>query len=232
MVKIEDRELEEFALSGFSCYAVPVEIFVPAVGEAEVLTYSVCEREARAWEEKFKGRLLSEESLEELHCVFETVVKKHGLSRVPNENEWMKEYVFNSDMQLPKSDCGIKVHMISSNAVLAKICELSGCDIEIADDGEDVIFAVLDEGRMLAYAGMNDVKYSDNSVEISVETAPEHRRCGYGSACVMALTEHLIKKGMTVRYKCSLENTESSALAEKCGFVLEGERYSFVCVRI
>ena len=232
MVIIENKELEEFALSPMSCFAVPVEVFVPVSGEAAILSYSVCEGEARAWEEKYKGRLLSDEALESLHNTFEAVVKKLGLSRVPNENEWMMEYVFTPDMQLPKCEISFKVHMISSNAVLSKICELSGCDIEIADDGEDVIFAVLDEGRLLAYAGMNDVKYSDNSVEISVETAPEHRRCGYGSACVSALTKHLTDKGITVRYKCSRDNTNSSALAEKCGFTLEGERFSFVCERI
>ena len=176
--------------------------------------------------------------------------KVHYLNKISEKGTalWSQDYILGAtleeadgilvrsasmhDMQLPKSDFGVKVHMISSNAVLSKICELSGCDIEIADDGEDVIFAVLDEGRLLAYAGMNDVEYEDNSVEISVETAPEHRRLGYGSACVSALTKHLTDKGMTVRYKCSRDNTNSSALAEKCGFKLEGERFSFVCERI
>lgn len=232
MVIIENKELEEFALSPLSCFAVPVEVFVPTCGEPTVFSYSVCERESREWEEKYKGRLLSDEALEDLHNSFEAVVKKLSLERVPNENEWMMEYVFTPDMHLPKSDSAVKVHMISSNAVLSKICEISGCDIEIADDGEDVVFAVVDEGRLLAYAGMNDVKYEDNSVEISVETAPEHRRCGYGIACVAALTKHLTGKGIAVRYKCSRENSASSALAEKCGFELEGERFSFVCERI
>lgn len=232
MVRIEDKETEEFALSGFSCFAVPVEVFVPVKGEAQILSYSACEDIAREWEEKYSGCLLSEKARSELYVSLEAIVKNNGLTHIQNENEWMAEYVFYPDMQLPKRDTEIKIHMISSNAVLAKICEMSGCDIEIADDGEDVIFAVVDNGRLLAYAGMNDLSYEDDSVEISVETAPEHRRKGYGSACVTALTEHLIKKGKTVRYKCSKENVRSSALAEKCGFRLEGERYSFVFERI
>jgi len=35
-----------------------------------------------------------------------------------------------------------------------------------------------------------------------------------------------------VRYKCSEQNTESSALAEKLGFLLEGIRFSYVCEKI
>ena len=232
MVRIEDKEIEEFALSDLSCFAVPVEVFVPVKGEAQILSYSVCEDIAREWEEKYKGCLLTEKARLEMYESLEAIVKNKSLAHMENENEWMTEYVFYPDMQLPKTVSDIKVHMISSNAVLERICENSGCDIEIADDGEDVIFAVVDNGILLAYAGMNDLSYADDSVEISVETAPDHRRKGYGAACVTALTEHLKSKGKTVRYKCSKGNTRSSALAEKCGFVLEGERYSFVFERI
>ncbi|MGN1082331.1 MAG: GNAT family N-acetyltransferase, partial [Candidatus Avispirillum sp.] len=82
---------------------------------------------------------------------------------------------------------------------------------------------------ILSYAGINDIYCGENSLGISVETAPEARRYGYGSAVVTALCEFIIGNGKKVLYKCSAENIASSALALKCGFELVGTRYSYVC---
>ena len=79
---------------------------------------------------------------------------------------------------------------------------------------------------------MNDVIYADGSVEISVATAPDQRRKGSGEACVADITEYLLRKGITVRYKCAKSNSASLALCEKIGFELEGERLSLVFERI
>ena len=140
----------------------------------------------------------------------------------------MLEYVMNDAAEL-KIKTDIVPQIISSNDELEILCENTGCSIELEDDGEDILFAVVENGIILSYAGMNDLHYDDGSVEISVETAPDKRRQGYGIACVAALTSHLLVKGKTVRYKCSLFNKPSSALAEKCGFSLEGKRYSYIC---
>jgi len=187
---------------------------------------------AKTWERDFGENLLSGESVSWLDAQLSEQVKKLGYARFESENELMAEYIATHDMQLTKIVCSAKVHRIYSNAVLQKLCEASGCDIEIADDGEDVIFAVVENGRILAYAGMNDVLYNDGSVEISVETAPDERRKGYGISCVYELLKYLLDKGICVRYKCALSNCASSALAEKCGFELEGIRFSYVCERI
>lgn len=229
---IESYELEKEVLAGLSCIAVPIEIFVPKIGEPIITVYSFCRENAEDFEQRFKGDLLCKVAIATLENEFKTIAENIGYRHFHCENEMMLEYAFEPDMQLTNIGCSARVHKISSNAVLRELCENSGCDIEIADDGEDIIFAVVDNGMLLAYAGINDVIYADNSVEISVETAPEHRRKGYGLACVYELTKHLILKGKKVRYKCSEDNLASSALAEKCGFVLEGKRYSYVCERI
>ena len=232
MVRVEDYELEKTVLAGVSCFAVPVEAFVPMSGEPVITAYSVCIDKAREWERDYGDRLLSGESLDWLEREFCAFAEKLGYKRVNSENELMIEYVFTPDMQLAKTYPDIKVHKITSNAVLEKLCEMSGCDIEIADDGEDILFAVIEEGRLCAYAGMNDLCYEDGSIEISVETAPDYRRKGYGAACVCALTQYLCDKGITVRYKCSADNGPSLALCEKCGVVLEGKRFSLVMEKI
>ena len=232
MTVAEDAKLEESVLKGISCIAVPVEVFVPKDGEPVVTSYSFCIDDAAGWEDRFKEDLLSNEAVECLKNTFATIAENIGYRYFESENEYMLEYEFAPDMHLTNGLKEIKVHKISSNAVLAELCAASGCDIELADDGKDVLFAVVEEGKLCAYAGMNDVVYADNSVEISVETAPDKRRKGYGAACVEALTKYLSTKGITVRYKCSKDNVASSALAEKCGFSLGGKRFSFVCEKI
>ena len=232
MVIAENEQLEKSVLAGVSCIAVPVEAFVKENGENLITSYRFCIEKAEKWEEIFGEDLLSKDSVEWIKNEFSDVAEKLGYRHFESENELMLEYIYTPEMHMPKIADGIKVHKISSNAVLSELCRNSGCDIEIADDGEDVLFAVVEDGVILAYAGMNDIVYEDNSVEISVETAPYCRRNGYGYACVTALTSHLISKGISVRYKCSKENCASSALCEKCGFFLEGTRFSFVCEKI
>ncbi|MBQ4067351.1 MAG: GNAT family N-acetyltransferase [Clostridia bacterium] len=232
MVISENMKLEKTVVNGVSCIAVPIEAFVPVKGEPVICSYSFCIAKAEEWEKRYFGKLLSSESLCWLEKEFSAIAENIGYRRVLTENDTMLEYVLAPGMHLPKSCGEIKTHKISSNVVLGELCRASGCDIEIADDGEDIIFAVVDNGELLAYAGMNDVSYEDESVEISVETSPAHRRKGYGAACVKALSKHLADKGKTIRYKCADTNYASVALAERCGFVLEGTRFSFVCEKI
>lgn len=232
MVKAESKELEKEIVNGFSCIGVPVEAFVPEEGEPLIVSYSFCMDIAREWEGLYGSEILSAESVEWLDNALRDDMKRLRYVRYPNENELMLEYIASPGMHMPKLEIQHKVHKIYSNAVLARLCESSGCDIEIADDGEDAVFAIVENGIILAYAGMNDLTYEDGSVEISVETAPDCRRKGYGAAVVYELTRHLLDKGICVRYKCSAENTASSALAEKCGYRLEGKRLSMVYERI
>lgn len=232
MVKAECKELENEVVEGLSCIAVPVEAFIAENGEPVIVAYSFCMDTAAEWERLYGEDLTSEDSVEWLEKRLFDDMKKLRYLRYHNENELMLEYIAKPDIQMPKIDLGHKVCKIYSNAVLSKLCEASGCDIEIADDGEDGVFAIVENGVILAYAGMNDVEYSDGSVEISVETAPESRNKGYATAVVQELTQHLLNKGVCVRYKCSSDNSASSAVAEKCGFVLEGKRLSFVYERI
>ena len=232
MIVIENKELEKAVLAGVSCIAVPLEVFVPTSGEAVITTYSFCKDIAKKWEARYFEDILCEEALGWVEEELKTVAENIGYERFFSENESMLEYVMEPGMQMPNFESCVKVHTISSNVVLSALCENSGYDIEIADDGEDLIFAVVENGCILAYAGMNDVLYDDGSVEISVETAPDERRKGYGAACVAALVNHLLNKGIAVRYKCAEENTPSSCLAEKLGFALEGKRKSFVFEKI
>lgn len=231
MIQFEDEKLEKFVLSGQSCIAVPIEIYVPAAGDAVITAYRVCSDTAREFESRFCGAELSGKALEWLENELSSFAENNNCRRFHSDNEKMLEYEISDISQLNKNEINGKCKMISDNSELAVLCENTGCDIEI-DGGDDVIFAVAKDGVILSYAGVNDLDYEGISLEISVETMPDSMRRGYGSACVSALSEYLLGRGYKVLYKCSSNNTPSAALAEKCGFTLSGTRFSFTYERI
>lgn len=231
MIKLEDKELEKFVLSGQSCIAVPVEIYVPVNGETEITAYSICRDTAEKFEGKFRGSELSSEALSWLESKLCAFAENAGYKRFHGDNERMLEYEISNVCHLNKNIKNDKCRIISDNSELAVLCENTGCDIEI-DGGDDVIFAVVENGVILSYAGVNDLDYDGISLEISVETMPDEMRKGYGSACVVALSEYLIGRGYRVLYKCSSNNIASAALAEKCGFEFLGTRFSYTYERI
>lgn len=231
VIRFEDKELEKFVLSGQSCIAVPVEIYVSANGETEITVYSICRDTAEEFEHKFCGSELSSEALTWLEDKLCSFAENAGYKRFHSDNEKMLEYEVSDICHLNKNVKNDKCRMISDNSELAVLCANTGCDIEI-DGGDDVIFAVVENGVILSFAGVNDLDYDGISLEISVETVPDEMRKGYGSACVTALSEYLIGRGYKVLYKCSSSNSASAALAEKCGFRFLGARFSYTYERI
>lgn len=232
MVICEDRGFEDFVLSGQSCYAVPVEVYIPADGSEPVITsYSGCmetaQRIDRILGKEVKYADVKNDILKGLSAFAESI----GYRYFHSENETMREYSLKSISQLNNTVQNYFCRKITSESELSELCENSGCDIELSGD-DDVIFAVIKDGKIEAYAGVNDTENANIAPEISVETAPSLRRKGYGSACVTRLAAHLLKKCRCVLYKCAADNTASSSLAEKCGFVLDGTRFSFVCEKI
>ena len=73
MLRFESPELERSVLSGESCIAVPIEIYVPVCGEPVVTAYSFCGNAARSAIEKFGDDILSDRALEYIDKEFKTV---------------------------------------------------------------------------------------------------------------------------------------------------------------
>ena len=59
---------------------------------------------------------------------------------------------------------------------------------------------------------------TESLAEITVSTAPQYRKKGYGASCVAALSEYLLGKGKTPVYCVSRYNVKSFKLAGKFGF--------------
>ena len=227
MIDLEDRELEAMVLSGNSCIAVPVEIYVPVDGEAQITTYSCFQKIAEEFERLFGSSPLSADALNWLDEKIYTDVKMFGYKHHFEEIHMMCEYSMGNISQLRKHNSS-DVVFVNSEA------DLLGYDISLIDDivMEKEAAVIIKDGKLVSIACINDVSFDDDSVELYVETDSDLRGKGLGAANVSALAEKYLLKGITVRYKCAKSNGSSIKLAEKCGFVKSGERYSYVCFAI
>lgn len=228
MLCFEDKELEASVLARQSCVAVPLEIYIPVSGEVQITTYSFLADRAQALIDSYGDDLLGDKARRYIASEYKAIAENMGYEHFDHENSVMLEYEISDIRQLNKKFICCNCIKIDSQSELDILCADTGCEIELTGE-DDVIFAVVEDGKILSYAGINDIDCGENSLEISVETAPEARGHGYGSAVVTALCEFIIGNGKKVLYKCSAENTASSTLALKCGFELAGTRYSYVC---
>ena len=90
---------------------------------------------------------------------------------------------------------------------------------------------VRDGGKIVCYAGLDDVCENDGLLEVTVECDEEYRRRGYGSACVACLTEYLLSIGERVKYVCEDSNRSSKLTAESAGYTLYKTVLPYVCYK-
>ena len=60
----------------------------------------------------------------------------------------------------------------------------------------------------------------DRSLEIGIETRPEHRGQGLALAVAIALIRQILADGLEPVWSCRKENTASLVLAQRLGFVV------------
>lgn len=108
---------------------------------------------------------------------------------------------------------------------------LTTFDISACLAAERVIFAAISEEKIVSVAVACETLTAENvgnSIEISTETAPDFRGKGYATACVAALSAHLLSRGYRALYKCRRENTASARVARAAGFEKTGDFAYFV----
>ena len=104
-------------------------------------------------------------------------------------------------------------------------------DLSACLAAERVIFASISEEKIVSVAVACETLTAENvgnSIEISTETAPDFRGKGYATACVAALSAHLLSRGYRALYKCRRENTASARVARAAGFEKTGDFAYFV----
>lgn len=108
---------------------------------------------------------------------------------------------------------------------------LTTFDLSACLAAERVIFAAISEEKIVSVAVACETLTAENvgnSIEISTETASDFRGKGYATACVAALSAHLLSRGYRALYKCRRENTASARVARAAGFEKTGDFAYFV----
>ena len=91
---------------------------------------------------------------------------------------------------------------------------------------------IVENGRIAAIAAANYfVEDDEEEVELAVETLPEFRGKGYGTAVLSHMINKVLCMNKIPTYRVSVYNDESIGLAEKCGFTEIGKEYYFNCYK-
>ena len=226
----EDAGLEEFAMSGESCIAVPIQVSENAEGEVTVTVYSRFAESAQEFSRTFCDDPFSDEAKRFLEEGFTSPMAQAGYEYESDFDQTI--LCFEADeATLARCECDREVVCIDTNEKITKLSFDTVGSFEIDDEDPcDVAFAVVEDGAVLSVSCVNDLS-EDGSLEINVETAVGERGKGYASAVVSALCRHLLALGERVSYKCRRTNGASLRVAEKCGLGYAGKSFNFVCYK-
>lgn len=234
MIRLENSEFEKEILEGGSCIAVPVQISRTNDGETEILTYSFCHDIAEEFEKKYNDDPFAAQAVEFLREKLAPIMEQLDYCTNGAENHGYYEYRCekpNCAKILP--ECGI---IDTLDGEEWDDLELDGFALDPTEPTDRM--AVIREageggnaGKIVCYAGLNDLSEDDGLYELTVECEEDCRGRGYATSCAAKLTEYLISLGEGVKYICSVDHLISQKTAEAAGFTVYKKVLPFVCYR-
>lgn len=229
MVDAEDKEFEDDIINSGYHIAVPVQIEKKESGDLRIIAYSFVMDKAREFEEKHGASPFTPDAFAFLDQNIAPVMQGLDFSAEHATERIFREY---------------RCDKINRDALLGE------CEIIDSLDGEewdeeleldafsleesnmiDRMAVVRDGGKIICYAGLDDVCENDGLLEVTVECAAGYRRRGYGSACVARLTEYLLSLGERVKYVCEDDNPNSMKTAARAGYTLYKTVLPYVCYK-
>ena len=213
-------EKPEFELAVFaegSPIAVPVELTAYENGEIKLLTYSFADPVCREFEKRFSSDPLSAEAIAFLTDSLRPMMKSFGYDEIDTEDYPLIDLRPGRD-PLPNS--------VTASLIDTLEGERWDDDLPLEEfvldpkNPTDRMAVVRDgEGKIVCYAGLNDISEDEGFCEMNVECAEAFRGRGYGPACVALLAGYLTGRGERVQYVTSHLNGPSLRCAEKAGLV-------------
>lgn len=229
MVKAEDFEFEKEIIRSGHHIAMPIEIVRDEIsGMMTITAYSFCVKLAEEFEEKFSRDPFSPEAKKFLH---------EKLNPIMNELDYDTSFAaerihfdyrslnVNRDRILPQCEIISTLEGEKWDELPLDEFSLDPCD------ERDRMAVIKIDGKIVCYAGINDISEDDGMIEITVECEEEYTRRGYGSSCVACIADYLDKLGLTAKYICSDSNTASRRTAEAAGLTLAAKILPFVCYK-
>lgn len=217
MIVFEKPEFEKTVFAENSPIAVPAELTVYADGGLRILCYSFAGELCRAFEERFGADPLRTEALDFLLSGLKPAMEARGYDEIDT-----------ADYPLIDYRPGEKLPSDTAPAVLIR--SLDGerwhedlpLDEFALDPGNPVDrMAVVreGEGRIVCFAGLNDISEDEGFCEMNVECAEKWRGRGFGPACTALLASYLTGLGEKTQYVTSHLNAPSIRCAEKAGLI-------------
>lgn len=226
MLKLEDRSFEKFSLGRHGDVALPISVFLGKDGELTVTAYRKVKGIAKRFLKNQGIAFPSEDSLSALKGELDCVMKRYDY-----EYDADSALILEFELTHPSEHNGVStVILITNRDVTAYTADTTLWNLEVDDeDDADVICAVIQNGRIAAFASVNDMS-DDGGLEINVECAPMYRKRGFGSSCAAGLANYLLGNSLTdkVHYKCRAKNEASAMTARRAGFEFAGRRFTFV----
>lgn len=227
MIRREEFDFEQEIMNG-SHIAVPFQVTKKADGTLDLLVYSFAEKTAEEFAEKFAADPFADKAKAYL---------AEKLTPV------MEEFEFDTDTAMER----VHLEYRCSSPDTAKI--LPDCELIDTLGGEEWDDLPLDEfdldpenpldrmavirrdGKIVCFAGLNDISEEDGRLEVTVECEEDFRKQGFGVSCIAKITEYLLGLGEEVKYICADDNFASAKTAESAGYDLYATCMPFVCYR-
>jgi len=231
MIRLEERELEEHVIATGHHIAVPFEMNHIAGAGLDLLVYSFCEAIAREFEERFADDPTGEDAQAFLYRTITPLMQE--LEYECDDALGVIYYEFHAEPGDAISSEGLPECDLVDDLTGEVFENLPLDEFEFLEtDPCDRMAILRRDGKVVCYAGLNDVCEDDGLYEITVECEEEYRGQGFAKACVARLTEHILAHGEKVKYVCTSDNTASIRTAESVGYKLYKTCMPFVCYKI
>ncbi|MBQ8248938.1 MAG: GNAT family N-acetyltransferase [Clostridia bacterium] len=194
--------------------AVPLEITV-SENNATVEYYPSAEAIVTKLIERFGESvevLFSDEAISFAVNAFGEFLESYGFSLSPDS----EDFYINCKLKCVCGECHPMVRKLTGSE---EYNDLTDTDIDgLIGDGY-IIYAAVVGNDIVAVANTGEpiTEETPREVEIGVDTAEKHRRCGYGRACISALVNELTRLGHTAIYEYASKNTASARLVKGLG---------------
>lgn len=227
MIRIteEDKELEMFVAEGEADIAVPFETSRDSMGNLSVTVYPSCRHVAEQFCKTFAEDPFSSEADSFLKSELVPRMDRLGYQHDSRASELILLYKTTENATREREA-----------AVLLAPGEIFPSALTFqpeaeADDPLTFCAVVIEEGKIVSAAQINDLSFDEDLPEINVETTVAYRGRGYAASCTRVLAGELLKYYPGVLYSLRERNKASASVAERAGFQKIGERRSFVCYR-
>ncbi len=229
MIIVEDKSFEDEVINTGYHIALPFELAYNAVeGGICITVYSFCFNIAREFEKKFAAEPFSEEARTFLRDKISPIMQELGYDCTDAAYHAHLEYYADGDI----STDGMCACDIIKSLDGEKFDELPLDEfIFDPDDPCDCMAVIRQDGKIVCYAGLNDISDSDGYYEITVECQEAYRGKGFATSCVAHLAKHILSCGERVKYVCTDENIASQKTAEAAGFRFYKKCLPFVCYK-